>query len=95
MQVDCEHGLHWSITRFAYFGRNSLIGYSIFRREMPFGAEDHANLIWVHLARNKQKHMGRNSNLKWLPLFSPHEARESDGTIQMWEFLPKMVGIPT
>ena len=24
----CDHGLQWSIQRFAYFGRNFLIGYS-------------------------------------------------------------------
>ena len=41
VQIDCDHGLHWSIQRFAYFGRNFLIGYCIFRGEKPFAEKEH------------------------------------------------------
>ena len=34
------HGLQWSIQKVAYFGKNFLIGYSIFGREEPFANEE-------------------------------------------------------
>ena len=43
VQGDCDHGLHWSIETFAYFGWDFLIGYSIFRRETPFADEVHSH----------------------------------------------------
>ena len=42
VQVDCDHGLHWSIQKCAYFGRNVLIGYSLLRSEKLFADEEHA-----------------------------------------------------
>ena len=38
-----------------YFGRNFLIGYSIFRRDMPFADEEQSYSIWGHVERNQQK----------------------------------------
>ena len=76
MQVYCDHGL-WSIPKFAYFGRNFLIWYSIFGRETPFA--NHVKFRDM-LPETSQSSafwdMGVNSHLKWLLLFSPDEAGE-------------------
>ena len=39
VQVYRDNGLQW-YPKFAYFGREFLIGYSIFRREKPFADEE-------------------------------------------------------
>ena len=85
VQVDCDHGLQWSMQKFAYFGRIFLIGYSIFRGESPLLMRNiQVNFGDIFSETSKSSafwDMGVDSNLKWLPLPSLDEAGELDGTI--------------
>ena len=84
VQVYCDHGLQWSIQKFAYLtGIFSLdvlylVGKSpLLMRNIQFNFGDiepktsKISAFWD---------MGVNSNLKWLPFFSLDEAGELDST---------------
>ena len=85
MQVDCDHGLHWSI-------HNLHILTGIFSLDILF-SEGKSPLLMRNIQVNfgdilpetsKSSafwDMGVDSNLKWLLLFGPDEACESDGTV--------------
>ena len=69
VQVYCDHGLQWSIqtNSNSYFGKNFLIGYSIFKREKPFADEEQSGYIWGHVARNQQKQCNLGYGCEFLP----------------------------
>ena len=81
MQVDCDHGLHWSFHNLHILagifsldilyleGKSLLLMSNIFGDILPETSKSSA--FWD---------MGVNSNLKWSPLSSPDEAGESNGT---------------
>ena len=89
MQADCDHGLHWSILKLHILegicsldmlyleGKSHLL---MRNDQVEFGdmlpETSKSNAFWD---------MGVNSHLKWLPLFSPNEAGELDGTGVMLE----------
>ena len=70
-------------SKFAYFGRNFLIGHSIFSREKPFADDIQVNFGDILPETSKSSafwDMGVDSHLKWLLLFSPNERTSRDGT---------------
>ena len=89
MQVDCDHGLHWSIENLhilaeicsldiLYLERKSLMrSFQVnFGHILPESSKSSA--FWD---------MDVNSNLKWLLLFSPDEVGEVIGTSLLLMYL--------
>ena len=81
VQVYCDHGLQWSIKDMHNLGGICSLDILYLGGKSPLLMMNiQVNILPETSKRSAFWDMGVNSNLKWLPLFSPDEVGESGGT---------------
>ena len=84
MQVDCDHGLHWSITNLHIFAGIFSLDILYLEGKSPSLLRNNQVEFMPILPETSKSSafwdMGLKSNMKWLLFFIPDEAGEWDDT---------------